>query len=236
MTKKSRIIKNILFIFILAIPLNFCGDIAVDVEETKKRGDRIVKALNSYYEDFKEYPQKLELLVPYYLNEIPNVANHILFPFVSREFQYDIHGYIPKYGYYSISYFTKEGIQYRYDTRASRTFQTSVFMNNPEWAEVHMTHKDIEIITKAINSYYWDKRLYPDSLEQLIPNYLSEFPFDINALYIPPYGKTDNDSKILEYKYSQPSDTVYGDYHILFDLTMCDYYKTPDSKRWIYDD
>ncbi|MFN3195979.1 MAG: hypothetical protein ACE364_08530 [Chlorobiota bacterium] len=236
MTKKSRIIKNILLFLILTIPLNYCGDIAVDVEETKKRGDRIVKALDSYYEDFKEYPQRLELLVPYYLDEIPNVANHILFPFVSREFQYGIHGYIPKYGYYSITYCTKEGIQYRYDTRASRTFRTLYFMNNPEWSEVNIEHKDIEIITKAINSYYWDNRRYPDSLEQLIPDYLTEFPIDINALYKPPNTKPENYSRIVDYKYSQPSDAVCDEYQLLFDVGWYDLYKKSNSNVWIYDD
>ena len=58
-------------ISLIGLGIAGCGDRQDGVDETKRRGDLIVQALNKYYAVKKQYPATLDDLCPQYLREIP---------------------------------------------------------------------------------------------------------------------------------------------------------------------
>lgn len=68
MARKLRIISSLLFgTTIFAIAVAGCGDI----EETERRGNAILGALERFNSDHGRYPAALDELQPKYLQEIP---------------------------------------------------------------------------------------------------------------------------------------------------------------------
>jgi hypothetical protein len=66
--------RSKLLIAFLALLLISCGPLfgKSRLAETKRRGNMIVLAIEQYHADHHEYPTKLELLLPKYIETLPN--------------------------------------------------------------------------------------------------------------------------------------------------------------------
>ena len=83
---KSRALIDVFLVSIIVLSFLFGLLIRyIQVNESEKRGDAIIAALNAYKEKEGKFPEKLTSLVPEYLKEIPSPAIGI---FTSSNFRF----------------------------------------------------------------------------------------------------------------------------------------------------
>ena len=62
---------------VIIICMTSCGkqqelDPVEEIRDGEQKGDRIVEALDTFYKEFGKYPDRLDILVPIYIPEIPH--------------------------------------------------------------------------------------------------------------------------------------------------------------------
>ena len=66
--------RKIIIAFIVVLTLTGCGQFSdIEMQKIVSKGDVVVAAIKSYYQDKDEYPNSLDQLIPSYLKDIPKL-------------------------------------------------------------------------------------------------------------------------------------------------------------------
>ena len=218
-----------------------------DFEFTKKektaieRGNQIIEALENYYADNGYYPNKLEELRPKYIKRIPRTGLWNLFSF-SVPFQYYPAPMKYREGCFSIRFLNYDDKKNYYYYSISDSFEKDKFINkmdDPDLAVLDkVTFEDVKILASAIKKYYSDKKIFPDKLEDLIPDYLTAIPFPLTVRYtVKSSDKIWND--YVSYSCQQPlsdDELEFPQYYrIRFRYNFDDEYRYSSSdNEWVF--
>lgn len=246
--------KKLFFIFLLISLTNLYAETPpVDMDSllheiTPKeqkaidRGNKIIAALEEYYNDNGFYPQELRELVPKYLSRIERTGlSDGLNPSVKFYYIPEPVKYRP--GYFRISYpdYRKEKgdkdcyWRYYYDSRENKIEKDCPACSIVcEWID-KISEKEIILIADAVKQYFNDYKKYPESLNYLVPEYLDVLSIALSPRYTTPSGKI-VPSDVFYYRYNplKDNETEFAQYYkIRFRYHFDDefYYHTSD-KKW----
>lgn len=251
MSTRNRIKYFSFFIFILSLKaacvetpsINTDGDFEFSKKEKTaiERGNQIIEALGNYYADNGYYPNKLEELRPKYIKRIPRTGLWNLFSF-SVPFQYYPEPMKYREGCFSIRFLNYDDKKNYHYYSISDSFEKDKFINkmdDPDLAVLDkVTFEDVKILASAIKKYYSDKKIFPDKLEDLIPDYLTAIPFPLTVRYtVKSSDKIWND--YVSYSCQQPLSDDESEfplyYRIRFRYNFDEEYRYSSSdNEWVY--
>jgi hypothetical protein len=220
-------------IFLFGYLYLFGGDLIINFNESEKQGNLIIDAIKKYHEDIHEYPQNLDVLVPEYLSEIPEVQMRTGFKWINKDFIYYLVDYIPHEGCFYIDFqYKPDGKTYRYNSISDSIVWTLIGTINTDYIEELITYDDIWFLVHGVKSYFADSLQYPEKLTSLIPTYIDSLPYDTNSKY-----RTEKYccAELVTYEFHQPADTFRGNFHLYFDVSMGQY-RYGGNGHWYYDD
>ncbi len=230
--KYNLIIK----ILSLGFFLSSCSDRLIDFSASERQGNNIVYAIEKYYKDKHVYPDSLELLIPMYLDSIPEVIMKKGLNRNKLEFKYYLYNVIPKEGCFLITFDQKSSSnEYEYDSRTDEINWTGNSYMNADNIEENITFDDIKIVIQSIKNYFKDSADYPEALKDLVPSHLDSFPFNLNAKYRPIEVAPNFESDLVRYNFYPPSDTFRGEYRLFFEVAFGQY-EYIGNGNWYYND
>ncbi|MBO4728067.1 MAG: hypothetical protein J5631_06600 [Spirochaetaceae bacterium] len=218
------------------------------------RGNKIIAALETYYNDNGFYPQELDELVPKYLPKIENTGlfNFFVIP-VNFEYSPEPVKYRP--GYFRISYIDprkEKGDEdsykrYFYDSKDDKIKidkdAVDSMMITTEWIDI-ITEEDIRQIADAVKQYFNDYKKFPEKLYDVVPEYLTALPATLQPRYLAD-GKVYVDYLNVRYNFQNPlkdDETEFAQYYNLYftyyNFIICntDFWYSSKGKKWSVSD
>ncbi len=251
--------KKVIFLLLL-INIASLYAVAQEIDEwcrvTRKerraidRGNKIIAALEKYYNDNGFYPQELDELVPKYLQKIENTG---LFNFFVKPVSFIYRPEPVKYrpGYFRISYIDprkekgdKDSYKrYFYDSKDDRIkFDADANTYTPitiEWID-KITEEDIRQLADAIKQYFNDYKKFPERWFDVVPEYLASFPTTLEPRYLAD-GKVQVDYFNVFYQFQNPvkdDETEFAQYYNIyftyyaFLIFNSDFWYSSERKKW----
>ncbi len=217
------------------------------------RGNKIIAVLEEYYKDNGFYPQKLDELVPKYLAKIESTGLSDLF-ILPVSFVYTPEPVKYRPGYFKISYIdpgkeksdTDSYERYCYDSRDDKIKidedSHPSMMKTAEWID-KISEEDIMQVADAVKRYFNDYKRFPEKLNDVVPEYLSDLPATLAPRYsVNINGKVYIYYSNVHYKYQNPlrdDETEFSQYYYLMFACLFDpeFSYFSDRKKWhIYPD
>lgn len=219
-----------------------------------ERGNKIIAALETYYNDNGFYPQELDELVPKYL---PKIENTGLFNFFMKPVSFIYRPEPVKYrpGYFRISYIDprkEKGDEdsykrYFYDSKDDKikidTDITTSASITIEWIDI-ITEEDIRQLADAVKQYFNDYKKFPENWTDVIPEYWAVLPTTLQPRYLAD-GKVYVDYLNVFYDFQNPlkdDETEFSQYYNLyftyydFIIFDTDFWYSSERKIWSVSD